>query len=129
MAAPIPSNEGERIEALMAYQILDTPTEGEFDDLARMIAEVCGTEIGAMTLVDRTRQWVKAVHGQLPRNIPRDHAFCSHTILQDELMEVPDALLDPRFAQSALVLGEPHVRFYAGVPLVTRNGAALERCV
>ena len=125
MAAPIPSNENERLLALTTYRILDTAEEFEFDHYTRMVATLCGTEIGAMTLIDRDRQWVKAVHGPLARTIPRDHAFCPHTILQTELLEVPDAQLDPRFASSSLVLGAPFVRFYAGVALVTRDGAAL----
>jgi signal transduction histidine kinase len=125
MSAPMPGNEGERLEALTSYRILDTAAEGEFDHYARMVAQLCGTEIGAMTLIDRERQWIKAVHGPLARNIPRDHAFCPHTILQTDVLEVPDARLDPRFAQSTLVTGDPHVRFYAGVALVTRSGAAL----
>jgi len=122
----IPANiESERVQALLTYRILDTPAEGEFDDYARLIAKVCGTEIGAMTLLDSERQWVKAVHGPLAREIPRDHAFCPHTMLQADVLEVPDTLLDPRFAQSTLVVAAPFVRFYAGVALINRAGVAL----
>ncbi len=117
--------EVDRLAALISYRVLDTEAEDEFDEYARLTAALCGTEIGAMTLIDGDRQWVKALHGELAREIPRDHGFCPKILHQAELVEVPDALLDPRFSSSPLVVGEPHIRFYAGVPLVTRSGAAL----
>src|SRR5688572_21580031 len=117
LMAPIPGNEVERLRALTEYRILDTPQEHEFDACAELIAKLCDTEIGAVTLIDHDRQWVKAAYGPLPRTIPRTHSFCSHTILSDEVLEVPDTLEDPRFAGNPKVTSEPFVRFYAGVAL------------
>jgi signal transduction histidine kinase len=121
----VPRNEVDRLHALSAYRILDTPQEGEFDHCARLIAQVCGTEIGAVTLIDHNRQWMKAVYGPLQKTIPRNHAFCAQTILQDSVLEVPDALLDQRFVNNPCVTSAPSVRFYAGVALQARNGLAL----
>ncbi len=120
-----PKNEVERLHALTEYRILDTAQEGEFDQCAKQIAQLCGTQIGAVTLIDQDRQWMKAVHGPLPRTIPRQHAFCAQTILQDGPLEVPDALLDPRFLDHPCVKGPPFVRFYVGVALQARDGLAL----
>ena len=112
-------DEAERLAALISYRVLDTEAEDEFDEYARLIAALCGTEIGAMTLIDGDRQWVKALHGDLARQMARDDGFCPKILHQTELVEVPDAREDPRFSSSPLVVGEPHIRFYAGVPLVS----------
>ena len=123
--AGLPSNELERLHALAQYRIMDTPQEGEFDIYAQLIAQICGTEIGAVTLIDKDRQWLKAVYGPLGRVVPRDGSFCSFTILQENVMEVSDTHLDPRFSRHPRVLSEPFVRFYAGISLVARSGLAL----
>jgi signal transduction histidine kinase len=118
-------SEAERLDEIIKFRILDAPTDREFDPYARMLAQLCGCEIGAMTLFHRERHWVKAVHGPLARANPEDHGFCPHTLLQSELLDVPDTLLDPRFSQSTLVTSAPFVRFYAGVALATRDGVKL----
>lgn len=123
---PLPANETERLAALQRYRILDTAGEQEFDDLVSIARTLCGTAMGAVTLIDRDRQWFKALQGLEGVQTPRDEAFCAHTILQPrELTVVPDARQDARFSGNPLVLGEPHIRFYAGAPLLGSDGCAL----
>ena len=122
-AAPRPLNEAERVAALRALDVLDTPSEAEFDALVNAAAAVCGTPISLVSLVDTDRQWFKANRGLAgATQTPRDVAFCAHAILQDGLFEVPDATLDPRFADNPLVAGAPDIRFYAGAPVRLSNG-------
>ena len=118
--ASIPSDEARRLEALRALMVLDTPAEPLLDSIARMAAEVCGVPIALISLIDAERQWFKANVG-LPgvNETPRDVAFCAHAIHMDDVMEVPDATLDARFAHNPLVTGAPDIRFYAGAPLMT----------
>ena len=118
-------NEEERVKKLHQSGLLDSPSERMFDAIVMRAAEICETPIALISLVDGQRQWFKAKVGLDISETDRDHAFCSHTILQDQLMVVPDARLDERFAKNPLVSGEPNIRFYAGVPLVTSDGAAL----
>lgn len=125
IAAPPPSNEAERVAELSRYCILDTPPESDFDDLTQLAAYVCETPIALVSLVDSTRQWFKARYGLEAVQPPRDVAFCAHAILGTAPLIVPDALRDARFADTPLVTTAPHVRFYAGVPLITAGGAAL----
>ena len=122
-AAPIPDDEGQRLHRLQELLILDSAPERLFDELALLASQLCGTPIALLSLVDAERQWFKANVG-LPgvNETPRDQAFCAHAILGPELMEVPDATLDPRFADNPLVLGDPGIRFYAGVPVEALNG-------
>ncbi|MDD2764267.1 MAG: PAS domain-containing protein [Opitutaceae bacterium] len=122
----IPTNEPARLSALTRYRILDTPPEAAFDDIARLAALICQTPMALITLVDKHRQWFKAAVGIKTRELPRECSFCAHAINRPtELMVVPDATADPRFSQNPLVQGAPHVRFYAGAPLVTPEGLAL----
>ncbi len=114
--------EAERIEALSAYEILDTPREAEFDDLVALASRICETPVALVTLLDRDRQWFKAAVGVDIPERPYGESLCSHAILDRGLTEVPDLTLDARFAGNAIVAGEPNLRFYAGVPLESPEG-------
>ncbi|WP_353932156.1 diguanylate cyclase [Okeanomitos corallinicola TIOX110] len=122
---PIPSNEAERLIALDKYQILDTPADTNFDNLTRLLARLCETPIAFISIIDKERQWFKSKQGLTINETPRAIAFCSHTICQNDLLIVPDTLIDPQFADNPLVTSYPKLRFYAGAPLVTREGFAL----
>ena len=125
MAAPVPNNEAGRLDALYQCAILDTGSEESFDSLTRLAAQICNTPMAMVSLVDADRQWFKSKVGVAVSEIPRDIAFCAHAILQPDMLVIPDALQDERFAHSPLVTSEPAVRFYAGVPLITGEGHAL----
>ena len=125
MEAVSPSRESERLAALHGYGILDTPPEPEFDALTRLAAQICGTPIALLTLVDGERQWFKSRLGIDATEMPREVSFCAQAIEQPGLFVVADALADPRFAANPMVVSLPHIRFYAGAPLVTPEGHAL----
>lgn len=114
-------NEEERIRVLYSYDILDTLPEVEFDNIVYLAKQICQTPIALISLVDKDRQWFKAKIGLELSETPRRESFCTHTILEQEHLQVCDAKLDSRFAKSSLVTEEPHIRFYAGVPLITPN--------
>ena len=121
----IPENDAERVAALASYGILDTDFEESFDRVTRIAANVFEVPIALVTLVDGTRQWFKSAVGMTNRETPRDISFCTHTILGEEVFEITDATSDQRFVANPSVTGEPHVRFYAGAPLIDRDGFAL----
>ncbi|WP_199333483.1 response regulator [Oculatella sp. FACHB-28] len=124
--APLPENEALRLQALNRCEVLDTPPEAAFDDLTRLAAQICQTPVALVSLVDAKRQWFKSKVGLDASETPRNVAFCAHTVLQPEaLLIVPNALADPRFANNPLVTADPHIRFYAGAPLVTPDGFTL----
>lgn len=126
MRAPAPANEEQRLRELHRYKILDSVAEKSYEDITYLAAQLCGTPIALVSLVDANRQWFKARVGLDVPETSRDLAFCAHAILQPtEILEVPDALLDARFADNALVTSDPNIRFYAGAPLVTDAGTAL----
>jgi PAS domain S-box-containing protein len=103
--------------------ILDTPAEAEFDALARAASLACGVPVSLLSLVDEDRQWFKANIGlDGVSETPREFAFCAHAIRGDDLMEVPDATQDTRFADNPLVTGEPGIQFYAGAPIRLSSG-------
>lgn len=116
-------NEDERITALRLYRILDTAAERAYDDLTQLAAAVCGTEISLVSFVDGDRQWFKAKTGMTISETPREHSFCSHAILEEDITIVEDPSQDARFVDNPLVLGEPRIRFYAAAPLRVRGGA------
>ncbi len=125
MAVTKPENELERLAALRKYRILDTPPEKIFDDIARLAAYICGTSSAVISLVDEDREWFKSAVGVDISETPRSVSFCTHTILQDDVLVVSDTLEDPRFAESPLVTSGPKVRSYAGSPLITPAGYAI----
>ncbi|MBI4327649.1 MAG: PAS domain-containing protein [Chloroflexi bacterium] len=122
--APIPENETERLKALRQYAILDTEPEEAFDELTRLAAQVCQTPIALVTFVDAGRQWHKSRLGWEVAEVPREHSFCAYAILQPDLMVVEDTGADARFAGNPLVTEDPHIRFYAGMPLRAKFYAA-----
>jgi diguanylate cyclase (GGDEF)-like protein/PAS domain S-box-containing protein len=124
-AAATPENEAQRLEALKRLELLDTEPEPEFDELVNLAAAICGTPISLVTLLDSQRQWFKAAIGLDLRETPRDVSFSAYAILQPGVFVVEDAAADPRFSANPLVTGEPHVRFYAGVPITSPDGLAL----
>jgi GAF domain-containing protein len=125
MNARIPNNEAERLAALKEYRVLDTGTEQPYDDITTLAAHICQVPIAMISLVDEARQWFKARVGVARLQTPREIAFCAHTILQREPFVVRDAKKDRRFANNELVTGAPHIRFYAGFPLINRQGLAV----
>ncbi len=126
MKAPQPNNESERLNALAAYHVMDSEPEQVFDDLTTLAAQICNCPIALVTLVDDSRQWFKSRVGLEGAQTPREHAFCAHALLDPmQLLVVPDARLDERFADNPLVTGSPHIRFYAGAPLMTPQGFPL----
>jgi anti-sigma regulatory factor (Ser/Thr protein kinase) len=117
--------EAQRLETLQKYQILDTEPELAFDDLALLASHICATPMAAISLVDEDRQWFKARVGIDVQQTPRAISFCTHAIKQRGIFVVPDASKDERLRHNPQVAGDPHIRFYAGAPLIAREGHAL----
>ena len=119
-------NEQKRLQALKSYQILDTPPEQALDDLAEIASAICDTPISLVSFIDEHRQWFKAKKGLQVDETPRRNAFCQHALHHpQEVLVVDDPLNDERFKDNPLVLGNPHIRFYAGAPLATSQGNVL----
>jgi GAF domain-containing protein len=125
LPAPIPDNDEERLAALRTLLILDTPPEQRFDRIVAFIAQEFDVPIALISLLDRDRQWFKSRIGMTVCETSREISFCGHTILGTDIFMVPDAPADARFADNPLVTGEPHVRFYAGAPLIVPSGHAV----
>jgi phosphoribosyl 1,2-cyclic phosphodiesterase/CheY-like chemotaxis protein len=121
--ASLPEDETERQAAVERLGLLDTPEEERFDRHARIAAAALDAPIALVTLIDGDRQWYKSHFGFDFSETSRDVGFCSHAILEDDPLVVTDALQDDRFADNPVVVGDPHVRFYAGVPLHAADGA------
>ena len=125
-AAALPFNEEIRLAALSRTEILDSLPEQAYDDLVALATQICDTPIALVSLVDRDRQWFKAKCGIPTTQTRRDLSFCAHAILvPDAVFSIHDAQRDPRFADNPLVTGAPHIRFYAGAPILTDDGEAL----
>jgi PAS domain S-box-containing protein len=123
---PFPPNENERLNSLNSYQILDTLGEEEYDALTRLAAQICGTKIALITLVDTDRQWFKSKIGIDVAETPRELSFCAHAINSpNEPFIIEDARLDARFKDSPVVQGDPNIVFYAGIPLVNEDEYSL----
>jgi GAF domain-containing protein len=125
MAATSISNEAARVAALNRYAILDSEPEQSFDDLVILATHICHVPMAMLSLVDDHRQWFKSKLGVRVQETPRESSICAHAIQQGNLFIVPDTLQDPRFRENPLVTGEPHIRFYAGAPLINEDGYAL----
>lgn len=127
-SVPAPQHplEKERLARLHDYEILDSEPEATFDNLIALASYVTETPLGAISFVDRDRQWFKATHGFDDKQTDRSIAFCAHAILETgPAFIVPDATRDERFSGNPLVTGPPHIRFYAGVPMLTPDGLPL----
>ena len=124
---PIPANEPERLKVLRALDILDSPPETAYDELAALAAQICECPIGYISFIDDDRRWLKAKYGLPPQmtNAPRAATVCSTTICGSEMLVVSDMTQDTRFDHATMVVGNPHCRFYCGVPLITDEGYAL----
>ncbi|GAA3345404.1 GAF domain-containing sensor histidine kinase [Amorphoplanes nipponensis] len=118
MRAPLPTDEEARLAALHEAKVLDTLPEDDFDDIALLASEICGTPISLVTMVDADRQWFKAKVGLELDGTHRDDSLCAHAIHQHDVLEVPDAGADRRFADNPLVTGDHKFRFYAGAPVL-----------
>jgi phosphoribosyl 1,2-cyclic phosphodiesterase/FixJ family two-component response regulator len=123
--APIPEDEDRRLASLRELRVLDTDPEERFDRITRIAAAVFDVPIALVSLVDKNRQWFKSCYGIGAKETPRDVSFCAHVVYNRETMLVPDALVDPRFADNPLVVDEPRIRFYAGCPLLLADGSCV----
>lgn len=124
--ASLPANETERLAALRSYDVLDTDYEVAFNNIVELTAQIIGCPISLVSLTDTDRQWFKAKYGSEASEMPREHSFCAHAILDPcQTLVVPDTRNDLRFSDNPFVVDAPEIRFYAGTPLVSPEGAAL----
>lgn len=123
--APLPADEQARLEELYRLGILDTAAEDRFDRITQFVADLFDVPTAFISFIDRNRQWIKSACNPPFAQTKRDVSFCAYTILQTELLIIPDATTDPRFADNPLVVGPPYIRFYAGATLRGPNGRAI----
>src|SRR4051795_9183594 len=116
-ASSPPWSEADRLSALRAYGVLDTPREAAFDEITQVAALVCKAPIALVSFVEDTRQFFKSEVGMGMRETPMDVSICAHAILQRDLFVVPDTTQDERFASNRLGTGGPHIKFFAGALL------------
>ena len=121
----LPLDEEERIEALRRYGAFGLLRSAAFDDISRLAAFICRTPIALISLVDTNRQWFLSRTGLSACETSREASFCAHALVGTEMLIVEDAQADARFAHNPMVVGDPHIRFYAGAPLVTPDGYTL----
>ena len=119
-----PDDLRERVAALRAMAVLDTPPEAGFDAIARLAAMVCATPVAVVSLIDGKRLWFKAVHGLGARTMDSSNSFCCEAANSKRPLEVPDPALDPRFANHPLVIGQLGIRYHAGAPIL-HNGVGI----
>src|SRR3954447_364818 len=122
---PRPANEADRLRVLYELEVLDTAAESDYDDVVTLASHICGVPMSLVSLIDADRQWFKARIGVDATETSRDVSFCAHAILGKDLMVVPDAATDARFADHTAVTQTPGAPLYAGAPLVTTDGYAL----
>ncbi len=127
--APQLDHEAARLEAISQFKILDTYPEKEFDNITQLAALICGTPIAWISFIDADRQWFKSKVGWEASSISCDVGLCAHTLRQQDVLIVLDTLSDERFAANPLVTSPPHIRFYAGVPLIAGNKVLGTLCV
>ena len=121
--APTPPDESRRIEALHALGVLDTDPEERFDRFTAEIGGLLDVPVALVSFVDVDRQWFKSRRGVDVTQTPREMSLCAHAILGRDILQIPDALADPRFADNPMVAGGPRLRFYAGMPLILDDGS------
>lgn len=122
LAIPGTQDEALRLKALDALDILGTPSEQAYDDITELAAFICGTPVSLISLIGKEKQFFKSAHNCVLAETPRDQSFCVHTLVSAQSLVVEDTTQDERFARNPLVTGEPHVRFYAGAPIVSSEG-------
>ena len=117
--------EADRLQTLALYGLADLEDDPELQRITQFAKTLCDTPMALVSLVEEDRQWFAARTGIEARETPRSVSFCAHAMLRDDIYQIYDASTDPRFADNALVTGEPHIRFYAGAPLVSDEGVPL----
>jgi diguanylate cyclase (GGDEF)-like protein len=123
---PVPANESFRLSTVSDYRVLDSKNDARFDNLVQIAAAHFNMPIAVVSLVDAERQWLKAAVGVAMADTPRQDTFCAHTIMApDDILVVEDARRDDRFRDKPMVTGAPHIRFYAGAPIIAANGTVL----
>ena len=125
ITAQVPVDDEQRLEDLYSYNLLDSKPEDDYDDLVELAGYICGCPISLITLIDKDRQWFKSKRGMDNSETSRKDSFCSHAILNNEIMTVVDASVDERFHDNPLVTGKPGIRFYAGSPIISAAGYKL----